>query len=63
MHNLTNLPSKAWVSLLWSKYKKLSEPLKEGFVNLAHNMAKEAVNQTTDTSVPDPLLTKQDENV
>jgi hypothetical protein len=45
MQNLNNLPSKAMVSLLWSQYNKLSEPLKEGFINLAHSMAEETGNQ------------------
>jgi len=42
MQNLAKLPSKAWVPLLWSQYNKLSEPLKEGFSNLAYSVAKEA---------------------
>jgi len=50
MPNSTKLPSKVWVSLLWSQYNKLSEPLKEGFVNLAYSMAKEAGN--TDKLAP-----------
>jgi hypothetical protein len=45
MQNLTNLPSKAWVSLLWSQYNKLSEPLKEGFINLAYSMIEEKGNR------------------
>jgi len=44
MQNLVKTPSKAWVSLLWSQYNRLSEPLKEGFINLAHSLAKEAGN-------------------
>jgi len=44
MQKLVNASSKAWVSLLWSQYNKLSEPLKEGFVNLAHSVAQEAGN-------------------
>jgi len=39
------MPSKAWVSLLWAQYNKLSEPLKEGFFNLAQSMVKETENQ------------------
>jgi len=54
MQNLAKVPSKAWVSLLWSQYNKLSEPLKEGFINLAHSLAKEAgnlnINSETDKS-------------
>jgi len=50
MQKLVNTSSKVWVSLLWSQYNKLSEPLKEGFVNLAHSVAKEAGN--TDKLVP-----------
>jgi hypothetical protein len=46
MQNMTKLPFNAWVSLLWSKYNKLSEPLKEVFINLANNMAKETVNKS-----------------
>lgn len=42
MQNLTKVPSQAWISLLWSQYSKLSEPLKEGFINLAHCMVEEA---------------------
>ena len=45
MQNLTKLPDKAWISLFWSKYTKLSEPLKEVFVNLAHSIAEETENQ------------------
>jgi hypothetical protein len=45
MQNLTKLPDKAWVSLLWSKYNLLSEPLKEGFIDLAHKIAEETENQ------------------
>jgi len=50
MESLAKLPSKVWVSLLWSQYNRLSEPLKEGFVNLAHSVAKEAGN--TDKLAP-----------
>ena len=49
MQNLSDLPSKVWVSLLWSQYNKLSEPLKEGFINLAHSMAEETVNRNSGT--------------
>jgi len=49
MQNLTNIPSKAMVSLLWAQYNKLSEPLKEGFINLAHSMAEENGNQNIST--------------
>ena len=45
MQNLTDLPDKAWVSLLWSQYNVLSEPLKEGFIDLAHKIAEETENQ------------------
>jgi len=45
MQKRTNMPSKAWVSLLWAQYNKLSEPLKESFINLAQSMAKETENQ------------------
>jgi hypothetical protein len=41
MQNLTKLPDKAWISLLWSQYNVLSEPVKEGFINLAHKIAEE----------------------
>jgi hypothetical protein len=49
MQNLSDLPSKAWVSLLWSQYNKLSEPLKEGVVNFAYSMAEEAGNKNINT--------------
>ena len=39
------LPSQAWISLLWAQYNKLSEPLKEGFISLAQSMVKETENQ------------------
>jgi hypothetical protein len=45
MQNLTKLPPKAWVSLLWSQYNKLSEPLREGFINLVYSMAQEMGNR------------------
>jgi hypothetical protein len=45
MQNLTDLSDKAWVSLLWSQYNLLSEPVKEGFINLAHKIAEETENQ------------------
>ena len=45
MQNLAKSPDKAWISLLWSQYNKLSEPLKEGFINLAHKIAEENGNQ------------------
>jgi hypothetical protein len=49
IQELTKVPSKAWVSLLWTQYNKLSEQLKEGFINLAHSMAKETENQNINT--------------
>ena len=49
MQNLTKISSKAMVSLLWSQYNKLSEPLKEGFINLAHSMAEETGNRNINT--------------
>jgi len=48
MQNITEVPSPAWVSLLWLQYSKLPEPLKEGFINLAHCIAEEVKN----TGVP-----------
>jgi len=45
MQNLANLSSKAWISLLWAQYNKLSEPLKEGVINLAHSLVEETKNQ------------------
>ena len=45
MQSLSKLPSKAMVSLLWSQYNKLSEPLKEGFINLVKSMAEETGNR------------------
>jgi len=39
------MPSETWVSLLWEQYNKLSEPLKESFVNLAQSLIKEAESQ------------------
>ena len=47
MQNSTNLPEKAWVSLLWSQYNALSEPLKEGYISLAHKVAEETGNGNT----------------
>ena len=49
MQERSKMPSKVWVSLLWAQYNKLSEPLKEGFVNLAQSMAKETEGGDTDT--------------
>ena len=49
MQERSKMPSKIWVSLLWAQYNKLSEPLKEGFVNLAQSMAKETEGGDTDT--------------
>jgi hypothetical protein len=51
MQNLTKLPSKAWVSLFWSQYNKLSEPLKEGFITMAYSMAIETGNRSTNTEI------------
>ena len=48
MYKLPNRSSKAWVSLLWSQYNKLSEPLKEGFICLAQSMEKEVEGQNID---------------
>jgi hypothetical protein len=45
MQNLPKMPDKAWISLLWSQYNLLSEPLKEGLINLAHKIAEETENQ------------------
>jgi len=39
------IPSETWVSLLWAQYNKLSEPLKESYVNLAQSLMKEAESQ------------------
>jgi hypothetical protein len=54
MQKLTNVSSKAWISLLWAQYNKLSEPLKEVVVNLAHNMVEETGSQkgNAETSKP-----------
>jgi hypothetical protein len=54
MQKLTNLPSKAWISLLWAQYNKLSEPLKEGIVNLAHSMVEETGNQNNNAEANKP---------
>jgi hypothetical protein len=51
MQNLTKLPSKAWVSLLWSQYNKLSEPLKEGFITMAYSMSVETGNRDTNAEI------------
>jgi hypothetical protein len=51
MQNLAKLPSKAWVSLLWSQYNKLSEPLKEGFINMAYSMAMETGNKVAGAEI------------
>jgi len=45
MQNLANLSSKAWISLLWAQYNKLSEPLKEEVINLAHSLVEETGSQ------------------
>jgi len=45
MPNLTKLPDKAWISLLWSQYNVLPEPLKEGFISLVHKISEETGNQ------------------
>jgi len=50
MQEESKMPSKAWVSLLWAQYNKLSEPLKEGFVSLAQSMAKETESKGTETN-------------
>jgi hypothetical protein len=63
MQNSTQLPYKAWVYLFWSKYNKLSEPLKEGFINLVHSIAEETVNRNTGAAAADTVLIKQQENV
>jgi hypothetical protein len=49
MQNLAELPSKAWVALFWSQYNKLSEPLKEGFINLVNSIAAETGNNGANT--------------
>ena len=41
MHTLPETSSKAWLALLWAQYNKLSQPLKDGFFNLAQSMEKE----------------------
>jgi hypothetical protein len=51
MQKLTKAPSKAWVSMFWSQYNKLSEPLKEGFISLAHSMAEETGNWDTNAEI------------
>ena len=40
--------SKAWVSLLWSQYNRLSEPLKEGYISLVKSIEEEAKRQYCD---------------
>ena len=45
MPKLTNIPSEAWVSLLWSQYNRLSEPMKEGFIKLTQGLEKEVKGQ------------------
>jgi len=63
MQNLTKLLDKAWISLLWSQYNVLSEPLKEGFINLAHKIAEETgkqnINLETDISAESNKLVKR----
>ena len=61
MQNLPHLPSKAMVSLLWAQYNRLSEPLKEGFINLAHSMAEETGNRNI--SAETNLLTENNVNL
>jgi hypothetical protein len=51
MRNVTKLPSKAWVSLLWSQYNRLSEPLKDGFINMAYSLAIETCGRDTDAKI------------
>ena len=48
MQKLSELPSKAWVSLLWSQYNVLSKPLKDGLSGLANQIADEINGQNLD---------------
>ena len=45
MHKSSEMSYGAWVSLLWSQYSKLPEPLKEGFVKLTQSMVVEVKSQ------------------
>jgi len=49
MKERSKMLSETWVSLLWAQYNKLSEPLKESFVNLAQSLMKEAESQNPNT--------------
>jgi hypothetical protein len=51
MQNIAKLPSKAWVALFWSQYSRLSEPLKEGFINLVNSIAAETGNKDANTEI------------
>ena len=53
MPELPDMSSKAWVSLLWSQYNKLSKPLKDGFSGLAQQIAKETDGQNLNPKVHD----------
>ena len=46
MPELPDMSSKAWVSLLWSQYNKLSKPLKDGFADLAEQIAEDTDDQS-----------------
>jgi len=56
MQYLTKLPNKAWISLLWSQYNVLSEPLKESFINLANKISEETGNRNINSEAK--LLTE-----
>ena len=55
MQNVASIPYKVMVSLLWSQYNKLSEPLKEAFISLANSMAEQTGNLdiNTETNILD----------
>jgi len=53
------MPSKAWVSLLWAQYNKLSESLKEGFFSLAQSMVKETGSGSADTEAKEAVVLRK----
>ena len=55
MQKQPDLPSKAWVSLFWARYRKLLEPIKEGFINLAQSVSEAKEGQITNEETKESL--------
>jgi hypothetical protein len=51
MQKSSEMSYRAMISLLWSQYKNLPEPLKEGFINLAQSVAKETEKQNIKSQI------------